>query len=109
MNHENKRFYRYIMANGTFVGEAAYHYDNERRIYIADVIVYAPRRGKGYGRQALQMLCDAARENGITELYDDIAIDNPADQLFKKYAFEEIERTDEYVLLRKRVGVEAPL
>ena len=27
------------------------------KIYIADVIVYAPYRGKGYGRKALLLLC----------------------------------------------------
>lgn len=35
----------------------AYHFDDERQIYIADVIVYAPYRGKDYGRKALLLLC----------------------------------------------------
>ena len=52
-NHNGKRFYRYIKDRDTFVGEVAYHFDGERQIYIADVIIYAPYRGKGYGRKGL--------------------------------------------------------
>lgn len=101
IHHNNKRFYRYIQENSTFVGEAAYHFDEERQIYIADVIVYAPHRGKGYGRQALLRLCESAKSNGIRELFDDIAIDNPSVALFLKCGFQEVLRTDEYVLVKK--------
>ena len=85
------------------MGEAAYRFDGDRRIYIADVIVYASYRGKGYGREALLMLCDAARANGVDELYDDIAIDNPSVSLFLKCGFEEVLRTDEFVRVRKKL------
>lgn len=101
IHHNNKRFYRYIQENNTFVGEAAYHFDEEKQIYIADVIVYAPHRGKGYGRQALLRLCESAKSNGIRELFDDIAIDNPSVALFLKCGFQEVLRTDEYVLVKK--------
>ena len=103
LDGEPNRFYRYITVNGIFVGEAAYRFDCERQIYIADVIVYAPYRGKGYGRDALLMLCDAARDNGVVELYDDIASDNTSVSLFIKCGFEEILRTDEFVLVRKKL------
>lgn len=67
---ESKRFYRYIFheETKTFVGEAAYHYDADAQVYIADVIVYAKNRGKGYGRQGLLLLCECAKRNGIGEL-----------------------------------------
>ena len=68
INHNNKCFYRYIKENDIFVGEVAYHFDGERKIYIADVIVYAPYRGKGYGRNGLLLLCEAAKENGLMEI-----------------------------------------
>ena len=64
-DHSGKRFYRYIQDNDAFVGEVAYYFDEERQIYIADVVIYAPYRGKGYGRKALQLLCEIAKENGI--------------------------------------------
>jgi len=70
---------------------------------MADVIIYAPHRGKGYGRNGLLLLCEAAKANGIKELYDDIAIDNSSVVLFLKCGFVEILRTDEYVLVKKEL------
>ncbi len=103
VNHENKRYYRYLKAEG-FIGEIAYHYDDERLIYIADVLVYAPYRKKGYGGKGLALLCDAAKENGIAVLYDDIAADNPAVTLFLKNGFAEEYRTDEFIMLKKMLN-----
>lgn len=50
------------------------------------------------------MLCEAARENGVSNLYDDIAIDNPAIKLFLKVGFCEEYRTDEVIMLKKEIG-----
>lgn len=100
---ENKRFYRYIRENDTFLGEVAYHFDEERQMHIADVIIYAPYRGKGYGRQALLLLCETARSDGVSALYDDIAIDNSSITLFLKCGFVEVVRTSEYVLVKKEL------
>lgn len=103
LNPEDKRFYRYLVDEkiNEFVGEIAYHYDESRKITIADVIIYSKCRGKGFGKQGLNMLCDAANENGIDVLYDDIAIDNTAIKLFLECGFEEDHRTQEYVMLKK--------
>lgn len=105
VNHENKRFYRYLLdeETGNFVGETAYHYDEERKIYIADVIVAAQYRGKGYGKAGLKLLCDSAEENGLKFLYDDIAIDNKAINLFLKSGFKEEYRTDIFIMLKKEL------
>lgn len=100
---DNKHFYRYICDDDTFVGEVAYYLDLEREIYIADVVVYAPYRGKGYGHQGLSLLCENAKNNGVMELYDDIAIDNPSISLFLKNGFKEVQRTNEYVLVGKEL------
>lgn len=100
---DDKCFYRYICDENTFVGEVAYYLDLERGIYIADVIVYAPYRGKGYGYEGLSLLCEYAKNNGIVELYDDIAIDNPSISLFLKYGFEEVLKTNEYILVKKKL------
>ena len=99
----DKCFYRYIAAgkSRSFVGEAAWHYDADRGIYLTDVIILARCRGRGYGRAGLELLCAAAREAGIRELYDDIAIDNPGVSLFLRCGFREEYRTDEIVMLKK--------
>lgn len=101
LNHENKRFYRYIKAEETFIGEVACHLDENRGIYLADVVVYAPYRGKGYGRRGLLLLCEMAKEMGVRKLYDEIAIDNPAIALFLACGFTEERRSDEVVLVKK--------
>ena len=99
------RFYRYITAgeNRIFVGEAAYHRDEELGIYLADIIIAARYRGRGYGSAGLQMLCDAARADHIPELYDNIAIDNPGISLFLRYGFHEEYRTEEIIMLKKQL------
>ena len=102
-NPEGERFYRYLKdeSTGEFVGEIAYHYDEEELKSIADVIVHAKYRGKGFGEQGLRMLCEAAKAQRIENLYDNIAIDNPAIKLFLKVGFYEEYRTDEIIMLRK--------
>ena len=100
----DRRFYRYVCGDeGRFVGEAAFHYDEEHGVYTADVIVGAAHRGRGYGGQALELLCSAAKENGVTVLYDNIAADNPAIALFLKHGFAEEYRTEELIWLRKEL------
>lgn len=98
---QGRRFYRYLRVGGTFVGEIAWHWDEARRLHLADVIVLARFRGNGYGRAGLQLLCQAAREAGIERLYDDIAADNPAIGLFLSEGFVEEFRTDEIIMLKK--------
>ena len=102
-DQDGKRFYRYVKVDSTFVGEVAYHFDEDRRITIVDVIIDAPYRGKGYGSQALTLLCQAAKEANIHEVYDDIAIDNPSVALFLKCGFSVTLQTEEYVLVKKEL------
>ena len=104
VNHANKRYYRYLKDNtGRFIGEIAYHYDANRNLYIANVIIHALYRGKGYGSIGLECLCNAAKKNGVDVLYDDMAIDNPAIAMFLKHGFIEEYRTEEIIMLRKEL------
>ncbi len=105
IHHDDKRFYRYLQDPETksFVGEIAYHYDDARRIYLADVIVAFEYRGKGYGGEGLRLLCGAAKQNGVDTLRDDIAVGNPAIGLFLKAGFIEEYRTDEIIMLKKEL------
>ena len=95
-------FYSYLADDrNIFVGEVAYHMENGR--CMVDVIVHAPFRGRGYGREGLKLLMDTARDQGFSEIYDDIAIDNPASSLFRKMGFEEEYRTDKTIMLRRLI------
>ena len=100
INTDNMRYYRYLVnENDEFVGEIAYHYDG--KYYLANIIIYFKFRNRGYGKEGLRLLCNIAKENGIKELYDDIAIDNPAIGMFLKLGFIEIYRTKEIIMLKK--------
>ena len=105
VKNPRKCFYRYITSgkSRSFVGEAAYHYDDDLQLYLADVIISARCRRQGYGKAGLELLCDAARNAGITELYDNIAIDNPGIILFLQCGFHEEYRTEELIMLQKRL------
>lgn len=91
-------FYRYLCdtEQNEYVGEAAYHRDRKRDLYLCDVVVLARFRGRGYGGEGLSALCRAARENGVCRLYDEIARDNPALSLFLKSGFQVECETEEY-------------
>lgn len=99
---DGRRLYRYVCdEHGTFVGEIAYHFDKALGGYVADVIIHARYRGLGLGGQALDALCEQAIARGITVLYDDIAIDNPAVGLFQSRGFVEQYRTADKIILQK--------
>jgi RimJ/RimL family protein N-acetyltransferase len=104
VHHENRRYYRYLKdEQGSFVGEMAYHYDDSLPGWMADVIIFSAYRGRGYGSLALDLLCQAAKENGVRVLCDDIAIDNPAVKMFLNHGFQEESRTEEKIILKKEL------
>ena len=51
----------------------------------------------------MDLLCSAAKQNGVKILYDDIAIDNPAITMFLKNGFIEEYRTDDIIMLKKEL------
>ena len=104
VNDEGKRFYRYVRdESGRFVGEIAYHYDEELEGFMADVIIHAKYRGRGFGGEALELLCRAAGENGVSALYDDIAADNPAIGMFLHRGFNVDRHREKTILLKKEL------
>ncbi len=99
---EFSHFYRYLWDDALgFVGEAAYRWDPERKIHLANIIVLAEYRRRGFGGAGLALLYGAAKENGVPVLYDDIAEDNPSVGLFLKNGFQVEYRTDEVTMVRK--------
>ena len=103
-NTDNKRFYAYVLnENDEFVGEIAYHYDEELEGHIANVIIHNKYRHQGYGGEALDVLCAIAKDNGLVSIYDDMAKDNPAYQLFIKHGFHEMFRNEDIIMLKKEL------
>ena len=101
-NSGQERYYRYLKddANKVFVGEISYHFDKLRNIYLCDVIIKAEFRRQGFGMQGIQLLCEAAKANGVKVLYDDIAADNPSTHLFLKNGFSIEFQNDEIVMVK---------
>lgn len=94
-------FYRYLYSNEyqCFVGEIAYHYEDDR--YLCDVIIHSKYRNLGYGSKGLDLLCKCAKENGINVLYDDILLDNSSVHMFLKHGFHIVDKTEECYIVRK--------
>ena len=69
-----ERFYAFLQRkqDGAFVGDVNYHYNPKQDRYDMGIVIYSPERGKGYGRQGLQLLLSRAfREDGVACLHND--------------------------------------
>ncbi len=101
-NCGGERFYRYLQReDGVFVGEVAYHLDKDSNMVMVDVIVHARYRGQGYGSEGLSLLCEAARANGVSAVYDNLALDNSALSMFLGLGFVEQYRDESVIMLKK--------
>ncbi|MDO4564918.1 MAG: GNAT family N-acetyltransferase [Clostridia bacterium] len=101
----DRRFYRYLYSteDKAFVGEVAFHFDDEFQCYICNLIIRHCFRGRGFGRAGLKLLLDEAREQGVTVIYDNIARDNPAVKLFNDCGFTEIWRNSDFIMLKREL------
>lgn len=95
------RFYAYIKIQDYYVGEVAYHLEGDK--VLCDVLIEAQYRRLGYGKQALSLLEEVAKNNKIKELYDHIAIDNPGIQLFEQAGFIVVYQNEEYIEVMKKL------
>lgn len=102
-SHSPAFFYRYLKKSQTeeFVGEVAYHFDEESQHYLCDVIIFSPYRGQGFGDQGLKLLIQAATVNQLTTLFDHLAPGNPAVSLFLKNGFTIENETTEGTLVKR--------
>ncbi len=105
-SEDSRYFYRYLFSveEARLVGEVAYHQDNIGR-WLCDVLIHADARGRGYGGEGLELLCNAAAENGIFELYDVIAADNPSVGLFLRHGFSAVSRDEAAVTVKRTLEI----
>lgn len=103
IGHEPERFYAYLQrkSDGVFVGDVNFHYTPEQDWWDMGVVIYAPERGKGYGRQGLQLLVNRAfRIAGISRLHNGFETTRGAAyQIHKAAGFREAGRENGYVQL----------
>ena len=103
---EDKRFYAFLQraSDGCFVGDVNYHYNPEQEWYDMGIVIYAPERGKDYGKQGLNLLLDRAfRVNGISKLRNDFETTRGAAYyVHKSVGFKELGTKDGMFLLEMK-------
>jgi len=64
------RFYAYLQrkSDKKFVGEINYHYSPTEKVAMIGIIIKAEFRGHGYAKEGLKLLCQIAKEHGLSEL-----------------------------------------
>lgn len=95
---EDGWFYAFLqrISDGCFVGDVNYHYNADRDWYDMGIVIYAPERGKGYGKQGLQLLLGKAfRVDGISKLHNDFETTRDAAyRIHKAVGFREVGTED---------------
>lgn len=86
-----------------YIGEVSYYFEEEYREYVLNIIVEAKYRHLGKGKEALELLCKQAKENGLRFLCDDIETNNPAKNLFLDLGFKEVWARENITMLKKRL------
>ena len=74
IGQEPERFYAFLqrISDNAFVGDVNYHRSSEGEGWDMGIVIYAPERGKGYGKQGLRLLLDRTfRIDGIASLRND--------------------------------------
>lgn len=97
IGQEPKRFYAFLRrsSDGAFVGDVNYHYNPEQDWWDMGIVIYAPERGKGYGRQGLRLLADKAFSDGVRRLHNDFETTRDAAyQIHRAVGFREVGRAD---------------
>ena len=90
----DNKYFAYIKDNdlNEFVGYVNYHYNKNDKRYECGILIDSQHRGKGYSKDALKLLCDEAKSNGIIELYDNFEIDRYNTlSVFEQVGFEVVE------------------
>ena len=95
------RYYYYVYLDNAFVGEAAYYLNDDK--YMISIIIDYNYRHMGIGNTVLSLLIDDAKQKGIKELYDEIAIDNPSINMFINNGFVITKKNINSVIIKKTI------
>ena len=86
------RFFAYLQDENQFVGYVNYQFNHEENRYECGIVIDAKERGKGYAKEGLKLLCDYAKKEGISSLYDEFEVDRPGVLvLFNQVGFRVVE------------------
>ena len=100
---EPQRFYAFLQrkCDRVFVGDVNYHYNPKQDRWDMGIVIYAPERGKGYGKQGLRLLMEQAfKSNHVSRLHNDFETTRDAAYRIHKFmGFREINTVDGNVQL----------
>ena len=86
------RFFAYLQDENQFVGYVNYQFNHEENRYECGIVIDAKERGKGYAKEGLKLLCDYAKKEEISSLYDEFEVDRPGVLvLFNQVGFRVVE------------------
>ena len=88
------KYFAYIKDNdiNEFVGYVNYHYSKNNNRYECGIVIDSQYRGNGYSKDALKLLCETAKNNGVKELYDNFELDRGNTlSIFKEVGFKIVE------------------
>ena len=97
IGREPERFYAFLqrVPDGAFVGDVNYHRAPGRDWCDMGIVIYAPERGKGYGRQGLRLLLEHAFRNCVSCLHNDFeSTRGAAYRIHREAGFREIGAED---------------
>jgi len=99
---EPERFYAYLKrgSDGAFVGDVCFHRTPERGWWDMGVVIFAPERGKGFGKQGLRLLAEYAFSHGVTRLHNEFETTRDAAyRMHRAVGFRETGRADGMIFL----------
>lgn len=109
----SNKFFAYLkhIEKDEFVGYINYQFNENENRYECGILIESIFRGQGYAKEGLQLLCNRAKENGITELYDDFEYNRNgvkafADVGFKildKYNWKKFNKDIEIIVVKKEL------
>jgi len=96
------RWYAYVVRknDSKWIGDIAYRFDKEKGMSVVHIVIDDEFRGMGYSKEALKLLCENAKNNGIKKICNDIPYDRiSAINIHKALGFEEVDNGGEYCFL----------
>lgn len=91
----DNKFFAYLkdLSTNEFVWYVNYHFNKNDNRYECGIVIEDKHRGKGYSKEGLKLLCEKAKLDGISSLYDNFEKDRSNIKIFEDLGFEVIKET----------------